>query len=158
MNETEAAHVRQMLAEQEARILISRQPEFSGDDLLQQVAFRKVLELAQDPNAVDRRVESAVKEACAATVEWRSKKQAELGVVRRSGGNAERTEADETQHVSRDITQRRAAIQTRWATDADGVFSEESPEEYSSIIQKMARARGQQRPRIHRLAGGHSEE
>jgi hypothetical protein len=67
---------------------------------------------------------------------------------RLSGEHAATAEDDtDHPHVERDPRQRRPAVRVRH--DADGSPAEESPEELSQIIAKMAEARGG-RPLIHR--------
>jgi hypothetical protein len=152
MNENEVANVRRMLAEQEARILISQQPEFSNDDLLQQVAFNKLVDVAR--KSPDLSVKSGVEKACKTTLEWRRQKESELGTVRRP---AEKTDAESVNTPrSNDLRRNRPAVTVEH--NPDGSVSEEDEASTAAILRAMARARGQTNPIVHHARLPASEE
>jgi hypothetical protein len=126
-------------------------PDIVRDPLLFRVAGNIDFQLSKDNPTMSH--ENRLALTAKAVREWLGKYR-----TKPSEGSNEETEDTRETSVPRDITQRRPAVRTQWATDADGVVSEESPEEYARIIARMAAGRGQQRPRVHKLSGGYSEE
>ena len=123
------------------RLIASELP----DKRLRRQAWEEVKRLSQTGSTKHMQIEDGVAEACR-IVKLAAQKAAEA-----VGGehNAASDDATDQPHVERDPRQLRPAVRVRHESNDDSSPAEESPEELTEIISKMAEARGG-RPLVHR--------
>jgi hypothetical protein len=122
------------VAEHVEKLIAQQYPEGATQPLLARV-WDKVGQLySSNPR---RNGDEIVADACKAVRAEVHKSASRVTEQHAHSGDAEKP------HVERDITRRRAAVQTQWDTsDSDEVVSDEG-ESYSDIIEKLANSRGQ---------------